>query len=204
VSRAILTVTEGAKFAGIEQRWFGDEVTCNNQANAVESGSVITLSSLRGVFFITIGLWAVAGIICAVIWFRPRQEEEPVQEAVAELAVEHVCGNRDESIIWRIGRDSHLLIQLRGNPPRPADAGAGALAEIVICSFSCVVIHHGLLMQELKEWHSRDELKEAGLDGVEPPPDAINLEAPDEQVRLVELPLLTAAAENDKSNEPRN
>jgi hypothetical protein len=80
----------------------------------------------------------------------------------------------------------------------------GALAEIVICSFSCVVIHHGLLMQELKEWHSRDELKEAGLDGVEPPPDAINLEAPDEQVRLVELPLLTAAAENDKSNEPRN
>jgi hypothetical protein len=36
VSRAILTVTEGVKFAGIEQRWFGDEVTCNNQANAVE------------------------------------------------------------------------------------------------------------------------------------------------------------------------
>ncbi|OQU89539.1 hypothetical protein SORBI_3002G209000 [Sorghum bicolor] len=175
VSRAILTVTEGDKFAGIEQRWFGYEVTCNNQANAIESGSVITLSSLRGVFFITIGLWAVVGVICAVIWFRPRQEEEPVQEAVAELAVEHVRGNRDESIIWRIGRDSHLLIQLRGNPPRPADTGAKEVAQ-----------------------------PEAGLDGVEPPPDTINLEGPDEQVRLVEHPLLTAAAENDKRNEQRN
>lgn len=175
MSRAILTVTEGDKFAGIERRWFGDEVTCNNQANAIESGSVITWSSLRGVFFITIGLWAVVGIICAVIWFQPRREEEPVQETVAELAVEHVYGNRDESIIWRIGKDSHLLIQLRGNPPRPVDALAEGVAQ-----------------------------PEAGLNGVEPPPDAINLEGPDEQARFVELPLLTAAAENDKRHEQRN
>ncbi|XP_066396222.1 glutamate receptor 2.8-like [Miscanthus floridulus] len=63
------------------------------------SRAILTVTegdSLRGVFFITIGLWAIVGIIYAVIWFRPRQEEEPVQEAVAELAVEHVYGNRDE------------------------------------------------------------------------------------------------------------
>ena len=105
----------------IERKWFGGDLVCNSQANAIESASVVTWSSLRGVFFITIGLWAIVGIIYAALWFRPRQEEEQVQEAVAELAIEHVHVNGDDSIIWHISRDSHLVIQLRGNPLQPAD-----------------------------------------------------------------------------------
>ncbi|CAN6204521.1 unnamed protein product [Urochloa humidicola] len=169
VSRAILTVTEGDKITDIEQKWFGRDVVCNSQANAIEPPSVVTWSSLRGVFFITIGLWAIAGIIYAVLWFRSRQEER-VQEAVAELAIEHVNGNRGESIILRICRDSHLVIQLRGNPPPPADAGPeGEVAR-----------------------------PEAGHDGVQPPPDVQNVEGPEEQVQTVEFPLLPASSGNDE------
>ncbi|CAN6182366.1 unnamed protein product [Urochloa humidicola] len=155
VSRAILTVTEGDKITDIEQKWFGRDVVSNSQANAIEPASVITWSSLRGVFFITIGLWAIAGIIYAVLWFRPRQEEDRVREAVAELAIEHVHGNGDETVILRICRDSHLVIQLRGNPPPPVDAGPeGEVAR-----------------------------PEAEHDGVEPAPDVQNVEAPEEQVQ---------------------
>jgi glutamate receptor, ionotropic, plant len=151
---------------GIERKWFGGDLVCNSQANASESASVVTWSSLIGVLFITIGLWAIAGIINAALWFRPRQEEEQVREAVAELAIEHAHVNGDESIIWRIGRDSHLVIQLRGNPPPPGDGGAEGGA-------------------------SRPE---AGNDNVEPPPDVRNLGGPEEQVQAVELPLLPADA----------
>uniref|UniRef100_A0A0A9BM83 Solute-binding protein family 3/N-terminal domain-containing protein n=1 Tax=Arundo donax TaxID=35708 RepID=A0A0A9BM83_ARUDO len=116
VSRAILKVTEGDEIVGIERKWFGDEVACNSQTNAIESGSVITLSSLRGVFYVTMGLWAIAGIIYAAIW-RWGQGQEKVQEAVAELAIEHV--DAGENITWPIGRHSHLVIRLHGNPPPP-------------------------------------------------------------------------------------
>ncbi|KAG2635163.1 glutamate receptor 2.9-like isoform X4 [Panicum virgatum] len=166
VSRAILTVTEGDKIMDIERKWFGGDLVCNSQANAIESASVVTWSSLRGVFFITIGLWAIVGIIYAALWFRLRQEEEQVQEAVAELAIEHVHVNGDDSIIWHISRDSHLVIQLRGNPSPSGDGGP-------------------------EEGAARPE---AGHDDVEPPPDVQNLGGPEEQVQAVELPLLPADA----------
>ncbi|KAL6655540.1 hypothetical protein ACP70R_006366 [Stipagrostis hirtigluma subsp. patula] len=121
VSRAILKVTEGDRIAGIERKWFGDQVACNT--NAIEPGSVITLGSLRGVFFITAGLWMAAVFIFGAIWlYRRRLGGEQVQEAVAELAIEHVHGDADENIIRRIGRGSHLLIRLHGVQPPPPPA----------------------------------------------------------------------------------
>ncbi|CAL5088244.1 unnamed protein product [Urochloa decumbens] len=126
VSRAILKVTEGDRIVSIERKWFGDEVACNSQANIIEPGSVITWSSLRGVFFITIGLWIAAGLIYATIWFFQRgQDGEQIQQAVAELAIERVHGDGDENIIWRIGGDSHLLIRLHSHlPPLPLPPSA--------------------------------------------------------------------------------
>jgi len=55
---------------GIERKWLGlGEGACNSLTNAFEMGSVITWSSLKGVFFITISLWGIAGIIYMVINF---------------------------------------------------------------------------------------------------------------------------------------
>ena len=88
VSRAILKVTEGDEIVGIERKWLLglDDMACNSQTNAFEMGSVITWRSLKGVFFITIGLWGIAGIIYMVINFSPwwQGTSGQVQQAVAE------------------------------------------------------------------------------------------------------------------------
>ncbi|XP_034578192.2 glutamate receptor 2.5-like [Setaria viridis] len=126
VSRAILKVTEGDEIVGIERKWLGlDKVTCNSMTNALEMGSVVTWSSLKGVFFITFGLWGIAGIIYIVIKFWPwRQIESTVQEAVAEeLVLELSNGDEQDDTIWPIERNSHLVFHLRGHPPQAQVAG---------------------------------------------------------------------------------
>jgi len=35
-------VTEGDKIIDIERKWFGGELECNSQANAIESASVVS------------------------------------------------------------------------------------------------------------------------------------------------------------------
>ena len=122
VSRAILKVTEGDEIVGIERKWLGlDEGACNSLTNAFEMGSVITWSSLKGVFFITISLWGIAGIIYMVINFSPWwQGRGQVQEAVAELVIEHANGDARDERAWPIERNGHLVLHLRGNPPPPA------------------------------------------------------------------------------------
>jgi ionotropic glutamate receptor len=108
---------------GIERKWFGDQVAYDSQRNVLGSAAVITLSSLRGVFLITAGAWALALIIRAVIWFHQRQRGHDTQQSydtLAELAVEHVDADSrdpDERVVWTIGRDSHLVLRLLGNPP---------------------------------------------------------------------------------------
>ncbi|GJM98774.1 hypothetical protein PR202_ga15811 [Eleusine coracana subsp. coracana] len=129
VSRAILKVTEGDEIVGIDRKWFGDEVVCTNKGNGIESESIVTWESLRGVFYITIGLWTIAGIIYAVMYLR-RGREEPVERPVAELAVEHVQNDDiDESVNWPISRDTHLIIRLRGNPSRRLQPAAAGVVE---------------------------------------------------------------------------
>jgi len=123
VSRAILKVTEGDEIVGIERKWLLglDDMACNSQTNAFEMGSVITWRSLKGVFFITIGLWGIAGIIYMVINFSPWwQGRGQVQEAVAELVIEHANGDARDERAWPIERNGHLVLHLRGNPPPPA------------------------------------------------------------------------------------
>jgi len=84
-------------------------------------GSVITWSSLKGVFFITISLWGIAEIIYMVINFSPWwQGRGQVQEAVAELVIEHANGDARDERAWPIERNGHLVLHLRGNPPPPA------------------------------------------------------------------------------------
>lgn len=120
VSRAILKVTEGDEIVGIEKKWLGvDEVACNSRRNAFESGSVITWSSLQGVFLITFCLWVAAGIIYAVIKFlEPCGQVTRPREAVAEFSIEHRNGDDTEDTTWRVERDSHLVFHLRGNSPQ--------------------------------------------------------------------------------------
>ena len=122
VSRAILKVTEGDEIVGIERKWLGlDEGACNSLTNAFEMGSVITWSSLKGVFFITISLWGIAGIIYMVINFSPwwQGTSGQVQQAVAELVIEHANGDARSDTTWAIEKNSHLVLHLRGNPPPP-------------------------------------------------------------------------------------
>ncbi|KAL6846530.1 hypothetical protein ACP4OV_023978 [Aristida adscensionis] len=128
VSRAILKVTEGDEIVSIERKWFGDKVVCSSLSNTIESGSVITWSSLRGVFYITMGLWAVAGIIYTVMCFLPRREARQPEEAVAELDIDHVRGGTEEYIQMQIGRNSRLAIHLHGSPPPQQAAAATATA----------------------------------------------------------------------------
>lgn len=116
---------------GIERKWFGDQVACDSQRNVLGSAAVITLSSLRGVFFVTAAAWVLALIFWAVIWFYQQRrghanDKQQSYDALAELAVEHmVAGSRDpdELVLWTIGGDSHLVLRLRGRgnpPPQPA------------------------------------------------------------------------------------
>lgn len=73
VSRAILKVTQGDEILGIERKWLGqnDEVSCNSLTNASGSGSVVTWSSLKGVFFISMGLLVAAGIVYTALKYMP-------------------------------------------------------------------------------------------------------------------------------------
>lgn len=98
-----------------------DDMACNSQTNAFEMGSVITWRSLKGVFFITIGLWGIAGIIYMVINFSPwwQGTSGQVQQAVAELVIEHANGDARSDTTWAIEKNSHLVLHLRGNPPPP-------------------------------------------------------------------------------------
>ena len=108
---------------GIERKWFGDQVVCDSQRNVLGSSAVITLSSLRGVFFITAGAWVLALITWAVIWFCQRRRLHDTQQSdvtLAELAVERVDAVSrvpDELVVCTIGRDNHLVFRLLGNPP---------------------------------------------------------------------------------------
>lgn len=121
---------------GIERKWFGGQVACDSQRNVIGPGAVITLSSLRGVFFITGAAWALELIVWAVIWFRQKRQVHDTQQgydALAELAVEHVDAisrDPDERVVWTIGRDSHLVLRLLGNSaPQPAASDEEPEAE---------------------------------------------------------------------------